>query len=150
MNYFELLNISPAFTLDLSQLEKAYFAEQRKYHPDRFATKPPTEKHVAIQRSVDINNAYNMLKDPLKRAQYLLKTQGITVGTDKDTVKPSHALLMEVMEWREDGISADILKKMHEESVEMIAKHYITSAWNDMAQETLRLGYIVKTLEDSK
>ena len=147
-NYFELLNLEPSFDLDPAALEKAYFAEQRKYHPDRFATKPPTEKHAAMQRSVDINNAYNTLKDPLKRAQYLLGLQGIVVGTDKDTVKPSHVLLTEVMEWREEGVSTDELENLCKESVERIAKHTITSAWNEMAQETLRLGYIVKTIED--
>ncbi|MFO0389027.1 MAG: Fe-S protein assembly co-chaperone HscB [Alphaproteobacteria bacterium] len=150
MNYFELLNITPAFDIDLGTLEKAYFTEQRKYHPDRFAIKPVAEKHAAMQRSVDINNAYNTLKDPLKRAQYLLSLNGIIVGTDKDTVKPSQHLLIEVMGWREECIAAEKLENLRKESIEMIAKHTITSAWEAIAQETLRLGYIVKTLEDAK
>ncbi len=149
-NYFELLGLSAAFDLDPAALEKAYFTEQRKYHPDRFATKPSAEKHAAMQRSVDINNAYNTLKDPLKRAQYLLGLHGIVVGTDKDTIKPSHALLTEVMEWREVEIPKQKLEELRNDSVEQIAKHTINSAWNDMAQEALRLGYIIKTLEDSK
>lgn len=150
MNYFELLGLNPSFMLDLAALEKTYFAEQRKYHPDRFATKPPVEKHAAMQRSVDINNAYNTLKDPLRRAQYLLSLQGIIVGTDKDTVKPTHALLTEVMEWREEGAPKEMLEKLREESVEMIAKHTINSAWDAMAQETLRLGYVMKIIDDIK
>ena len=150
MSYFSFLDIAPAFELDLAALEKAYFTEQRKYHPDRFVGKPDVEKLAAAQASADINAAYKTLKEPFLRAQYLLKQQGIVVGTDKDTVKPSHALLTEVMEWRENEIAAEKLREIMEQSVAAIAKHYTNSAWEPMAQETLRLGYIVKTLSPHK
>ncbi len=74
----------------------------------------------------------------------------LAYGLDKDTIKPSHALLTEVMEWREVEIPKQKLEELRNDSVEQIAKHTINSAWNDMAQEALRLGYIIKTLEDSK
>ncbi len=151
MNYFELLNLPAAFTLDLAALESAYFQQQRLYHPDRFTGKPPAEKHAALQRSVDINNAYHTLKNPLPRAQYLLQLQGISVGTDKDTVKPSQALLIEIMELRErqDEISGS-LDAMHDDSVQRIAEAYANKHWDAMAQETMRLGYITKTMEDNR
>lgn len=144
MNYFELLNTNSAFEVDLAALEKAYFAVQRQYHPDRFAGKAEAERMTAMQRSVDANDAYNTLKDPLKRARYLLKLQDILVGTDQDTVKPSQALLMEVMEWREEGID----EALQADSIALISKHYSKQDWQAMAQETLRLGYINKTLQD--
>ncbi len=106
MTYFTLSSISPAFDLDLQALEAAYFTAQRQYHPDRFAGKPAAERQQAMQRSADINQAYETLKNPLKRAQYLLHLQGITVGTEQDSVKPSQELLMETMEWREHCRSA--------------------------------------------
>jgi molecular chaperone HscB len=148
MTHFSLLNLSPAFDLDLTQLESAYFAAQRQYHPDRFTGKPEQEKLAAAQRSADINHAYKTLKEPLMRAQYLLKLQGVIVGTDHDTVKPSHALLTEVMEWREEGIEAAKLKEIQQQSIAKIAGHSKTAAWNLMAEETLRLGYIEKTLSE--
>lgn len=150
MDYFSILGITPAFNLDLSTLEKNYFSAQRQYHPDRFVGKPDSERLAAAQRSADINAAYKTLKEPLSCAQYLLKLQEVVVGTEKDTVKPSHALLTEVMEWRENESSPEELQKIREESIAAIAKHYTNGAWEPMAQETLRLGYIVKTLSDIK
>lgn len=151
-DYFALLGLSPAFEVDLAQLETAYFREQRLSHPDRFIKKPEAQRLAAAQRSVDLNAAYKTLKEPLSRAQYLLKLQGIAVGSEKDSVKPSQTLLVEVMEWREAAeegkdITAE-LKKHHQQSLQNIADAYKTQQWNAMAQETLRLGYIEKTLSE--
>jgi molecular chaperone HscB len=147
-NYFQLLNIPESFALNLTTLEQNYFTAQRKYHPDRFVGKPDSERLAAAQHSADINTAYKTLKAPLSRAQYLLKLQGVVVGTEKDTVRPSQDLLTEVMEWRENEIPVEKLQKIREESVAAIGKHYTNNAWDAMAQETLRLGYIVKTLNE--
>ena len=158
MNYFELLGSSPSFDLNLKTLESAYFAAQRQYHPDRFVGKPPEERAAAAQRSADINKAYETLKTPLKRAQYLLYLQGITVGTEADSIKPSEALLMETMEWREriaEAKDKDLLNGLHGEleklmsrSVKVIANNHMFAQWDTMAQETLRLGYIIKAQEE--
>lgn len=141
--YFTLLNLKPAFDLDLSLLEAEYFKAQRLYHPDRFVGKSAEERSVALQKSMDINQAYDTLKNPLKRAQYILKLQGIIVGTEADSVKPSKELLMEIMELREQ---ASDVSKLHKESLLAISKHYANNDWQNMAQETLRLGYLEKML----
>lgn len=142
MNYFDLLNIDSSFALDLSVLESAYFKAQRQYHPDRFVGKPEAERLAAMQRSLDSNKAYHILKDPLKRAQYLLHLQGIEVGTDHDTVKPSQELLMEVMELRET--LPKTVAPLVEESINRIGKLFEIKDFSAMAQEVLRLGYLVK------
>lgn len=149
-DYFSLLGIAASFDVNLAALESAYFAAQRQYHPDRFTGKPEQEKLAAAQRSADINHAYKTLKEPLTRARYLLKLQGVIVGTDHDSVKPSHALLTEVMEWREEGIEAAKLKNIHQQSIAKIAEHYKTAAWEKMAQEVLRLGYIASILRHAE
>ena len=144
MNYFELLNIPQAFALDLATLEKSYFALQREYHPDRFVGKPDEARLNAMLASVDINRAYRVLKEPLSRAQHLLSLQGVVVGTAADNVKPSNALLMEVMELREEPPEPKILAALIEESIARIETHYTSADWQAMAQETLRLGYLLK------
>lgn len=154
MTYFELLGIIPAFALDLAALEAAYFREQRRYHPDRFVRKPPAERQAATQRSVDINQAYQTLKNPLIRAQYLLQLQGIKVGTESDSVKPSQALLLENLELREQMSEArdaqalaalhTSLQRMLQASQTALAQLYAEAQWERMAQETLRLGYLIK------
>lgn len=142
--HFSLFNIQPTFDIDLAKLEAAYFTAQRQYHPDRFIGKPQEQKMAALQKSMDINKAYEALKSPLKRAQHLLELQGVIVGTDKDSVKPSQQLLMEVMELRENEIGRDEAAKLIENSQKLIAEYYKTSKFNEMAQETLRLGYLMK------
>jgi molecular chaperone HscB len=154
VTYFELLGLSPAFDLDLAALETAYFREQRAWHPDRFVGKPIDKKQTAMQRSVDINQAYNTLKNPLSRAQYLLQLGGITVGTEKDSIKPAPALLMEVMEWREqveEGADLDkldgLLKTIQSKTIDNLSASYKNNALDTMAQEALKLSYVVKTLD---
>ena len=156
-NYFDLLGIAQSYSIDLPALEKAYFAQQRLFHPDRFAGKPTAERMAALQRSADINKAYDALKNPLKRAQYLLHLQGFAVGTEADNVKPSQALLMDVLGWREQAEeTADKsrliseLKALHESCIAGIAASYLAKKWDEMAQLTLKLGYVIKTLEETR
>jgi molecular chaperone HscB len=156
MNYFSLLDIPVSFDIHQDQLEKAYFTAQRQYHPDRFFGKPTEERNQALQKSMDINKAYDALKDPLKRAQYLLHLQEIEVGGEHDTVKPSHDLLIEIMELREqleekkDSNLIHQLRHLHENSLLDISKYYVNKDWQRMAQETLRLGYLVKILDEKR
>jgi|CXWL01.1.fsa_nt_gi molecular chaperone HscB len=150
---FEIFSITPVFDIDITRLEAEYFKAQRQYHPDRFVGKPAGERNQALQKSMDINHAYETLKNPLTRAQHLLQLQGIIVGTDADTIKPSNALLMEVIELREqleEGKKLEQISELHKNSLLDISKYYANKEWQKIAQETLRLGYIVKMVEDKK
>ena len=144
MNYFELLNIEKAFEIDMAELEAAYFRAQRETHPDRFVGKSDSERQAALQRSVDVNEAYHTLKTPLRRAQYILSLHGVIIGTDKDTVKPSQALLMEALELREEPPTASALQTMIASCIAAIIQHYNDADYKAMAQEALRLGYLEK------
>ena len=151
---FGLLGLAPAFTLDEKALEAAYFKAQRLYHPDRFVGKPEAERAGALQKSVDTNEAYRTLKDPLSRAQSLLALHGIIVGTDTDTVKPAQSLLMETMEWREAIDEAETPESLSQQAAQLethytgcltrIAALYGAGDWPAMAQEVLRFSYLIK------
>ncbi len=144
MNCFSILGLDASFLIDLNQLESAYFAAQRQFHPDRFIGKSEAERLKAAQASADANKAYRILKDPLTRAQHLLALQGVIVGMDHDSVKPSQALLMEVMELREIPPDAKTLDKLREASITRIALYFGGKDWPAMAEETLRFGYLMK------
>jgi molecular chaperone HscB len=73
---------------------------QREAHPDRFASEGVAAQRIAMQWSVRINEAYNRLKDPLKRAAYLCELNGAAVNAENNTSMPP-AFLMQQMEWRE-------------------------------------------------
>lgn len=99
-NHFELFGIAPGFELDLSRLDNAYRELQTRVHPDKFATASDAERRAAMQWAVRANEAYTTLKDPLKRALYLLELRGVDVGAENNTAMEP-AFLMAQMEWRE-------------------------------------------------
>ena len=94
-NPFALLNLEETYPLDLEILESHYFAAQRKSHPDQFSQGNAQEKAEALKRSTAVNQAYLSLKDPLLRAEYLLKTAGI------ESASEDPAFLGQMMDWKE-------------------------------------------------
>ena len=99
LNYFQLFGIPEDYTVSLSQLEESYIVMQRKMHPDRF-TGNSREQRIAVQYTAFINEAYETLLSPLKRAQYLLTLSGAEIDIDTKTINDS-SFLMEQMELRE-------------------------------------------------
>ncbi len=99
-SYFELFGLTPQFNLDLSQLESNYRSIQSASHPDRFVTASPAEKLRSMQTATLANEAYQALKNPANRAQYLLALQGIDAIAETNTAMPAD-FLMQQMEWRE-------------------------------------------------
>ena len=100
-NDFELFDVPARFAQDRAQLDTRWKALQREAHPDRFAAEGAAAQRVAMQWSVRINEAYQRLKDPLKRAAYLCELQGVPVQAENNTAMPA-AFLMQQMEWREN------------------------------------------------
>jgi molecular chaperone HscB len=97
---FELFGLPVAFALDRPQLDLQWKSLQREAHPDRFASEGAAAQRIAMQWSVRINEAYNRLKDPLKRAAYLCELNGAAVNAENNTSMPP-AFLIQQMEWRE-------------------------------------------------
>ena len=100
-NDFEIFGLSPQFAVDRAALDARWKDLQREAHPDRFATADAQTQRQAMQWSVRINEAYQRLKDPLKRAAYLCELHGAPIRAEDNTAMPS-AFLMQQMQWRED------------------------------------------------
>jgi len=97
---FEILGLPKQFVLDRALLDERWKALQKQTHPDRFAGEGGVTQRVAMQWSVRINEAYQRLKNPLKRAAYLCELFGVPVRAEDNTAMPA-AFLMQQMEWRE-------------------------------------------------
>lgn len=95
---FELLGVARRFSLDRAALEQRHRDLSRTLHPDRYVQAPASERRVALERAVAVNEAFRALRDPLTRAEALLSVNGLSIG---DADRPAPALLMEVMELRE-------------------------------------------------
>jgi len=97
---FELFGLARRFAQDRTQLEARWKDLQREAHPDKFAAQGGAAQRVAMQWSVRINEAYQRLKDPLKRAAYLCELHGVPVNAENNTAMPA-AFLLQQMQWRE-------------------------------------------------
>jgi molecular chaperone HscB len=111
---FEIFDLTPDFSLDRAALDARWKDLQREAHPDRFATADAPAQRQAMQWSVRINEAYQRLKDPLKRAAYLCELHGAPIEAENNTAMPAEFLIQQ-MQWREDldeAQSADDLERM--------------------------------------
>ncbi|MBT3530746.1 MAG: Fe-S protein assembly co-chaperone HscB [Gammaproteobacteria bacterium] len=99
-NYFQLFEISESFDVDIELVSEKYRELQAQSHPDRVAGASEEQKLRAVQFSSYINEAYAALKDPLKRAAYLLSIHGLDVGKVSQS-DLGMDLLMEQMQLRE-------------------------------------------------
>lgn len=98
---FELFGLEQRFKQDRTLLDSRWKDLQRQAHPDKFTAQGTAAQRVAMQWSVRINEAYQRLKDPLKRAAYLCELHGAPVNAENNTAMPA-AFLMEQMQWREE------------------------------------------------
>ena len=105
-NYFTQFGLPRHLRIDTAALEKAFYAQSRRLHPDRFASRPLAEQETALAASSQLNDAYRTLRDPIARTEYLLALEGIQLeeqsraatdaaratGTEKKQVAPPDLL----------------------------------------------------------
>jgi len=114
---FELFAVPATFAQDRAALDARWKELQREAHPDRFAARGAAAQRVAMQWSVRINEAYQRLKNPIKRAAYLCELNGAPINAENNTAMPSD-FLMQQIEWREEldeARDADALDKLRGE-----------------------------------
>lgn len=104
-NYFDLFGLPDRFRFDAAKLDAAYRALQTQVHPDRFAGGTDSERRLALQSSARVNEAYRALKDPVQRAQYLLRLHGVESVSETDTQLPLE-FLEQQLERRESAADA--------------------------------------------
>ncbi|NTS75455.1 co-chaperone HscB [Catenovulum sp. SM1970] len=100
MNYFELFDCPVSFDLDKSELTQRYHSLQKQCHPDKHANASEQEKLAIVQKAAQINDAFDTLKTPIKRAEYMLQLRGIDMQHETKTLQDP-MFLMQQMEYRE-------------------------------------------------
>lgn len=125
-NDFELFGLRQQFQQDRSALDARWKDLQREAHPDKFAAQGAVAQRVAMQWSVRINEAYQRLKDPLKRAAYLCELAGSPINAHSNTAMPA-AFLMQQMQWREelDDAHSDHALNALRENVETVQRELL-------------------------
>jgi molecular chaperone HscB len=124
-DYFRVLGVPPAFAIDMAELERRYKDTTKVLHPDRYARADARARRASLERSVQLNEAWRTLKDPIRRAEYLLSLHGVDMGEMAGGGRPDqsgahttlpvpHVLLMEVLELREALAEAQSNKDFRE------------------------------------
>ncbi|NQZ82340.1 MAG: co-chaperone HscB [Colwellia sp.] len=153
MNYFQLLGLDSQFNLDTKALAQTYQNLQRAVHPDRFAHGTEQEKLLAVKKSTLVNDAYQTLKNPIKRAEYMLVLRNVDMPSEQVSFS-DNSFLMRQMELREmlaevkhaDDVDAAVLEvtQVLEAEFEQLFKtmqtqlNENTEAANALACENLR------------
>jgi molecular chaperone HscB len=171
LNYFQLFGIDISFDVDISHLSESYQTLQKAVHPDRFAHASSQEQLLAVQKSAEINDAYQTLKHPLKRAEYILTLRGVDMPNEQKSFSDT-SFLMQQMELREmigevkfadDTETAfnhaqQVLKQEYQQLVDLMKQQIIENnkAANALACDNLRklkfyqkLNIELDRLEDS-
>ena len=97
---FDTLGIPPAFEIDLPAVEKRYRELARVFHPDRHLGASPRDRRMALGKAVEVNEAWRLVRDPIRRAEALLRRRGLRLEEGKEP-KAEPEFLMEMMEQRE-------------------------------------------------
>ena len=152
-NYFELFNLPEKFQIDSVKLQENYRSIQKEIHPDRFATSTENEKVQSMIKSTQVNDAYQTLKSPTKRAKYILSLHR---SVEKITLPPD--FLIQQMEWEEhlediekkikelDQFKLTINKKYEEYSLMLSTQIDNDQNWNEAAITIDKLYFVEKLL----
>jgi molecular chaperone HscB len=154
-----MFGLPARFAVDDAALDQAFREVQAQVHPDRHAAAGDAGRRVAMQWSTRANEAYQTLKNPLKRATYLLHLRGRDIGAENNTAMEP-AFLMQQMEWREaveDATAAKnpdaldvLLRDMREDKKSRYGKlgALLDSGADAPAVEAVRQLMFVDKLED--
>lgn len=124
MDPFATLGVERSFDLDLREIERTHRDLSRALHPDRYAAAGASEKRTALGKAVEVNEAWRIVRDPIRRAEALFELAGIPVG-ERNEPKPSPALLMDMMEQREalaEAKAARDMARVHAMAAEIEAR----------------------------
>jgi molecular chaperone HscB len=166
-NYFALFSLQRHLHIDLAALEKSFYAQSRRLHPDRFAAKPEAEQQAALAASSHLNDAYRTLRSPIARTEYLLALEGIQLeeqsraatdaarqsGTAKKQVAPPD-LLEEAFELNMQLEEMRMAKKMGDDDPQtradlQSAREKFTTMLNESQSQLESLWTAWDTAEDA-
>ncbi len=160
-NFFEIFDIAVTADIDLAKISDANRELQKSVHPDRFSQASEHDRRIAMQQTSLINEAFQTLKDPVARIQYMLKLKGVDMESETDTTMDG-AFLMQQMEFRESIAEVrshsdplDELDKMSSQTKKQITELmaaftgcYERSALNDAREIVRKMQFLIKAQKE--
>ena len=146
---FELFGVLEQFAQDRDTLDARWKELQREAHPDKFAAQGAAAQRVALQWSVRINEAYQRLKDPVKRAAYLCELRGVPVNAENNTAMPTDFLMqqMELREALEEARTTEDTDKISQKSAQNMREQLLkVEQLLDFNKDTAQAAQAVRAL----
>lgn len=150
INYFKIFELPITFDIDLHTVESSYLEFQKTFHPDNAAL-------ADIEKSININKAYEVLIAPISRASHILQLNNIDLEDDSKAPKPDMSTLEEILELQEQVAEIEMsqttdLKKKLDNAIADIMKHVEQSLKENQfdiaAQHLMKAKYFDKTRKD--
>ena len=160
-NFFQLFSLPCGWKIDRKLLDARYRKLQQEFHPDRFVAKGDVDKRLAMQTTSLINQAYDTLKSPLKRAQYLLQLEDIDAGQES-YITSDGQFLMQQIEFREalgdlndsanpmaalNTLRSDVQSLYRQLQNDFEAQH-LAANYNDALDTVAKMQFFAKLLDE--
>ena len=91
-DFYEFFGIERKLVLDNDALQRRFYELSRHWHPDRFGRKSAEEQTQALEATAILNDGYRTLRDPVKRAEYVLTEEGFPIGEQRSRDVPPELL----------------------------------------------------------
>jgi molecular chaperone HscB len=91
-NYFDFFELERKLTVDGDALQRRFYELSKQWHPDRFSRKSVDEQNQALEATSILNDGYRTLREPVKRAEYLLTEEGFPIGEQRSKDVPPELL----------------------------------------------------------
>ena len=119
MNYFEFYGIPESFDIDAALLKKKFYALSKQYHPDFYAGEDEEKQQEILELSTLNNKAYQVLSDPTRRMEYILKLHDLVSEGAKPQLPAD--FLMEMMDINERLMEVDDAEQLAGITAEVLA-----------------------------
>jgi molecular chaperone HscB len=105
LDYFKLFDLElSSYNIDPKLLEGKFKNLQKLLHPDKFTTKSINEKNLSLNASSIVNQAYQILRTPMDRLNYIIsKRFNINILDDSGETFKDPKLMLEMFELREEA-----------------------------------------------
>lgn len=160
VDHFSRLGLEIGYDLNACELDRVYFQWQRQLHPDRFATRTPRERAFSQSQATSLNEAYETLKDPLRRGEYLLHLRRDGATPEGCNLVNDLDLLNEAMELREmlaEAGSVEEVRALAARAADDIractaelSNAFATDDIDTASRLTTRLKYLRKLADDCR
>lgn len=108
IDHFERLALPVTFAINDADLERNFLTWSRELHPDYFQLAPDDIRELSSSLQASLNEAYAVLKDPIRRAEYFVSLFGGPSASEHRDMPTGFLeevleLRMEIAEAKESG-----------------------------------------------